>query len=737
MTSVLLDKIKTAHRKSLDGWTDVRMVDRGIAYLNRVRDIVDCGEFLAGCVKGTTNYKTNVFLDGKGELESVCTCPVGYRCKHAVALILAAQQRINTDNAIPVCADVEALEVERERKPVSSQAKTEEPVRQPEVVEHILVTENPFDCWTENGGRHGKDFSFRVAYGTYDWFFIIPSLIYALAKGGLDFTDSGPMWWDEGAYSDPPLFTCGCGDTHCGGLGPQRMTFSETKILLSVVEGLDVVEFEFAREKFEYWVMLMLWRMRGSARMRKDPWDSVVEKGSFDAAVNRLLDINPRCRAIWRRLSAKRKFGEDDFAAIAKLPSKDAERFLTKNDLMEFFVREFTTRDKGDLSKNKKALWREKKEVEHQMEKERMKKLTLTIYSFVIGHHWQLTDLQRNEKIVFERGAGDDYNSHSIRVESETRGVTIGYLKRSDAYWLTSMMDRHGLVLEGHVEELERDGKSIPIQVDLSFKNPEDLSFNWGAGLQEKDRLYFEMLRTLALHIGEYSVLTVRTEIETINRLIGNNSHCAEIDFLIALIISGVKAEEFRLTDVEVGKRLTYCDNVRKAMSCEPIGGFVDFEGMRILPLRALCASKALTQEEAISRVTSWVRLCWGRETERRPQVKLSLFPPEATGFALFRGSELLDICLLGHPIAGTNLFDNFALYEQGCGGEGVSVIEAFALVEKFLRDLPVRERDENGCAPRFWYEKGIHDGEYDLDEDGRLLGLRIVMMSARKQWVD
>ena len=171
MTSVLLDKIKTAHRLSLDGWTDGRMVDRGIAYLNRVHDIVDCGEFLAGRVKGTSDYKTNVFLDGNGELESVCTCPVGHRCKHAIALILAGQQRINAGDAIPVCTDVEWLEVPRNRKPIPVQSKKQEPVRRPVVVKHILVAENPSDRWTENGGRHGKDFSFRVD-GAYHWDFL-------------------------------------------------------------------------------------------------------------------------------------------------------------------------------------------------------------------------------------------------------------------------------------------------------------------------------------------------------------------------------------------------------------------------------------------------------------------------------------------------------------------------------------------------------------------------------------
>ena len=72
---------------------------------------------------------------------------------------------------------------------------------------------------------------------------------------------------------------------------------------------------------------------------------------------------------------------------------------------------------------------------------------------------------------------------------------------------------------------------------------------------------------------------------------------------------------------------------------------------------------------------------------------------------------------------------------------DAYGIIEALPFgvhkVERFLGDLPVRERDKEGYSPRFWLERGIHDGEYDINEDGRLIALRILMLKARRQWVD
>ena len=49
----------------------------------------------------------------------------------------------------------------------------------------------------------------------------------------------------------------------------------------------------------------------------------------------------------------------------------------------------------------------------------------------------------------------------------------------------------------------------------------------------------------------------------------------------------------------------------------------------------------------------------------------------------------------------------------------------------------PVRERDEDGFAPHFWLERGIHDGTYEIDQSGRLVAMRFLMLGARENWVD
>ena len=120
------------------------------------------------------------------------------------------------------------------------------------------------------------------------------------------------------------------------------------------------------------------------------------------------------------------------------------------------------------------------------------------------------------------------------------------------------------------------------------------------------------------------------------------------------------------------------------------------------------------------------------------PPDELPEFPPEATGFAAFRGRELLDICLTGVPLAGCDLFDNFALYDRPSEtAPFADAREAFAAVEDFLAALPIRERDKDGRAPKFWLEFGIHSGSYEINETGQLVALRIIRMIARKQWVD
>ena len=498
-------------------------------------------------------------------------------------------------------------------------------------------------------------------------------------------------------------------------------------------------EFEFERGKFEYWALLMLWRMRGSGVARKDPWNSVAARTHFALAVNHLLEIDPRCRYVWDRLKEKRRFGEEDFAGLARMPADGRPRVLARSDLMEIFGREFSTEGKLDLAGVNGVTWREEREVAEKMADTRMGKHPLVIHSRIIGRYGQATEVLEGEKLFFALEGGEASKAPAIRVESGTRGRSIGHIRRSDAEWLAAMVSRHGLVLSGHVEEVEREGRLLPVRMDLAFENPVDCALDWGAGLEERDRLYFEMLRALALRMGEFSVATVKAEIGTIRRLVRPATGCPEVAFLMALVEAAATAEELRLTDEAVAKRRAYCEQVRKAMRFDPVGGWIACEGLSVLPLKVREPNGRAVPEDQWWSVKGRIRLSWNSKEDVRNRRTVSLpgFPADATGFAVFRGRELLDVCLLGVPVKELGLFDNVALYERGADGEVPTVSEAVGILSKFLSGLPVRERGEDGRPPSFWLERGIHDGTYDLDENGCLAYLRFLRLSARARWVD
>ena len=87
--------------QGLDGWTDLRTVARGFGYVEKVKELAATDDLLAGVVDGTTRYFTNVRIAENGELEAFCSCPVGKRCKHAVALILKAWRMVKSQEEIP------------------------------------------------------------------------------------------------------------------------------------------------------------------------------------------------------------------------------------------------------------------------------------------------------------------------------------------------------------------------------------------------------------------------------------------------------------------------------------------------------------------------------------------------------------------------------------------------------------------------------------------------------------
>ena len=746
MNERLENKLRRLRREDLVDWAGERTTQRGEGYLDRVCEVSWFDDCIAANVLGGEMYTTNVYIGKCGEWKSVCTCPVGVDCKHGVALALFASKWLNTEKIRQDEAPDVSLRIDRETilaahtRTNTSPSNSPPPSPTPPETVHFRINENPFGRFTAKGGNHAKRFSFRVVTeaGVYHWDFIISTLIYSIAKGGLFFSLGKTGWREERNETDPAMFTCSCGDPYCGGFGDQIYECNERNVLWRVYYNDKMVELEFDRIHYEYWALLMLWRMRGSPRLRKDPWKSVMDNSGFSHAVSSLLDARPRLRAIWELIRQKRYLDEADLDRLSAISPNTAATPANECRKCHFFPKEFSTRGKLDL-RQEAATFDEKARAKEKMRDVKIARNGLFVYSSVIGRHWEPTDVVRGNETVFVREPNNSYDTRSIRVDDVTRGITIGYLKLSDAHWLSDMMDRHGLVLKGHVEPLDRDGKMIPVRIDLVFQNAADETFDWGDSLPEKERLYFEMLRAVALRPDKFSASMIQTETKQICDLLHKVIGCPEIAFLAALLTSGAKEVEYRLTEEEVTKRRIYCEKVRKALICKPAGGLLDAAGLKILPLKAVFANPSLTREEAQERMRCWIRLSWlSIETGPEPKVHVPGFPHDATGFAVFRGHALIDVCLSGIPVCDLELFNTLAHYD----GEGDNTLplsddEAFSIVKKFLGDLPVREHGENGSMPRFWLEHGIHEGHYELDGDGRLLSLRILMLNARREWID
>ena len=82
-------------------WADPRSVERGRRYIGNVDPpIVLADGSVAAKVHGSETYYTRLSMDPNGELKCVCTCPVGYTCKHAVALALVASKALQGKDGI-------------------------------------------------------------------------------------------------------------------------------------------------------------------------------------------------------------------------------------------------------------------------------------------------------------------------------------------------------------------------------------------------------------------------------------------------------------------------------------------------------------------------------------------------------------------------------------------------------------------------------------------------------------
>lgn len=99
----------------LRAWTDERTIDRGKSYFRsgRVTDLAVSrdGELVAR-VQGTERYSVRAALGPAGQaprLSSLCTCPVGYACKHAVAAVIACLDALAHGREVPT-AEADELE---------------------------------------------------------------------------------------------------------------------------------------------------------------------------------------------------------------------------------------------------------------------------------------------------------------------------------------------------------------------------------------------------------------------------------------------------------------------------------------------------------------------------------------------------------------------------------------------------------------------------------------------------
>lgn len=96
--------LKSLTTEDLRQWAGTTIFNRGKSYLKNVDGLsrTDDGA-LAAWVYGSDDYATSVGLDPDGELEYVCTCPYEEGpCKHAVAVLLSAAERVKRKEEIPL-----------------------------------------------------------------------------------------------------------------------------------------------------------------------------------------------------------------------------------------------------------------------------------------------------------------------------------------------------------------------------------------------------------------------------------------------------------------------------------------------------------------------------------------------------------------------------------------------------------------------------------------------------------
>jgi uncharacterized Zn finger protein len=87
----------------LQEWAGSRVLSRGQSYQrsHRVKELAQTQtESLVAWVQGGQRYATEVDFE-EGELISICTCPYGNNCKHAVAVVLEYLEHVKKNKKVP------------------------------------------------------------------------------------------------------------------------------------------------------------------------------------------------------------------------------------------------------------------------------------------------------------------------------------------------------------------------------------------------------------------------------------------------------------------------------------------------------------------------------------------------------------------------------------------------------------------------------------------------------------
>lgn len=109
-----MNPIDTVLRKltfeELRDWSGDRILNRGRNYVKRVERLSRTrDDTLVAWVSGSERYVTSVRLVDEGRFEWSCTCPYWEPCKHAVAVILAAAERVKDEQDIPLLEEDDEL----------------------------------------------------------------------------------------------------------------------------------------------------------------------------------------------------------------------------------------------------------------------------------------------------------------------------------------------------------------------------------------------------------------------------------------------------------------------------------------------------------------------------------------------------------------------------------------------------------------------------------------------------